>query len=98
MTIERQVVPCITVNSKGQALVEARLNDVLFDLALKLEEITYLPVDVQHVVAAIVLAGRRMEISADHVISVNDPLLVSTLTTHVKSVFALYGGEVGNHD
>ena len=95
MKTDRQVVSGITVNSKGQATVEARLNDVLFDLSLKLEEVTSLPVDVQHVVAAIVLAERKGEISADCVISVNDPILFGTLATHVKSVFAVYGGEVG---
>lgn len=95
MNTDRLVVPGITVNPKGQATVEARLNDVLFELALKLEEVTGLPVDVQHVVAAIVLAERRGEVSAERVISVNDPILVGTLAPHVKSVFALYGGEVG---
>ena len=95
MNTNRQIVPGITVDPKGHATVEARLNDVLFDLALKLEEVAELPVDVQHVVAAIVQAERRGEDSAESVISVNDPILVGTLATHVKSVFALYGGEVG---
>ena len=95
MNTNRQIVPGITVDPKGHAIIEGHLNDVLFDIALKLEGVTNLPVDVQHVVAAIVLAQRVGEIAADCVISASDSVLVSTLATHVKSVFARYGGEVG---
>lgn len=98
MTTERQIVPGIRIDAQGQASVEACLNDVLFDLALKLEEVTNLPVDVQHVVAALVLAERRRDIAATHVISANDGVLVSVLTGYVKLVFEMYGGEVGNED
>lgn len=98
MTTERQIVPGVSIDAQGQASVDAYLNDVLFDLALKLEEVTNLPVDVQHVVAALVLAERRKDIAATHVISANDAVLVSILTGHVKSVFEMYGGEVGNED
>lgn len=96
MSTERQIVPGICIDAQGQARVEAHLNDVLFDLALKLEEVTNLPVDVQHVVAALVLAERRKEIAATHVISANDGVLVSVLTGYVKSVFEMYGDELGN--
>lgn len=98
MTTERQIVPGVSIDAQGQASVDAYLNDVLFDLALKLEEVTNLPVDVQHVVAALVLAERRKDIAATHVISATDGVLVSILTGHVKSVFEMYGGEVGNED
>ncbi len=71
---------------------------MLFDLALKLEEATNLPVDVQHVVAALVLAERRKDIAATHAISANDGVLVSVLTGHVKLVFDMYGSELGADD
>lgn len=38
------------------------LNPVFFDLALQLEGSTDLPVDVEHVLAAIVLAARNWEL------------------------------------
>ena len=52
---EQQVVPGISISSSGQATVDPSLTEVLFDLALKLEEPTNHPVDVQHVLAAIVI-------------------------------------------
>ena len=98
MSTVRQIVPGISIDAKGQANIETNLKDVLFDLALKLEEVTNLPVDVQHVVAALVLAERRKDIVATHAISANDGVLVNILTGHVKSVFDMYGGELGNDD
>lgn len=49
---DEHIVPGITVTSAGQSAVDPSLPDVLFDLALKLEQPTDLPNDVQHVLAA----------------------------------------------
>ena len=95
---ERQVVPGISISVSGQATVDPSLADVLFDLALKLEEPTNHPVDVQHVLAAIVLAARNGELDSGIKLSSDDQALVAVLTPHVKSVFANYGGEVGRED
>ncbi len=62
MSTEQQIVPGISVTSSGQATVHPSLADVLFDLAIKLEEPTNLPVDIEHVLAAIVLAARNGEL------------------------------------
>ena len=83
---EQQVVPGISSSSSGQATVDPSLADVLFDLALKFEEPTNHPVDVQHVVAAIVLAARNGELDPDIKLSSDDQALVAALTPHVKSV------------
>ena len=74
-----QIVPGISVTSSGQATVDPSLADVLFDLAIKLEEPTNLPVDVQHVLAAIVLAARSGEIAPDTKLSSEDQALVAVL-------------------
>ena len=95
---EQQVVPGISISSSGQATVDPSLTDVLFDLALKLEEPTNHPVDVQHVLAAIVLAARNGELDPDIKLSSDDQALVAALIPHVKSVFEQYGGEVGKED
>ena len=95
---EQQVVPGISISSSGQATVDPSLTDVLFDLALKLEEPTNHPVDVQHVLAAIVLAARNGELDPDIKLSSDDQALVAALIPHVQSVFEKYGGEVGNED
>lgn len=95
---EQQIVPGISISSSGQATIAPSLADVLFDLALKLEEATNHPVDVQHVLAAIVLAARNGELDPDMKLSSDDQALVGALTAHVRSVFEKYGGEVGRED
>jgi hypothetical protein len=92
---EKQIVPGISVTSSGQATVDPSLADVLFDLAIMLEEPTNLPVDVEHVLAAIVLAARKGELDPNTPLSSDDPALAEVLASHVKTVFADYGGNVG---
>ena len=93
-TGDHQIVPGIS----GQATVDPSLTDVLFDLAIKLEEPTNLPVDVEHVLAAIVLAARKGELDPNTPLSSEDPALVAVLVGHVKTVFADYHGKVGRDD
>ncbi|TDI90521.1 MAG: hypothetical protein E2O75_06040 [Chloroflexi bacterium] len=95
MSTEQQIVPGISVTSSGQATVDPSLANVLFDLAIKLEEPTNLPVDVEHVLAAVVLAARNGELDANTPLSSDDPALVDILVVHVKTVFADYDGNVG---
>ncbi|MCH7988044.1 MAG: hypothetical protein IID46_02715 [Planctomycetes bacterium] len=98
MSTEQQIVPGISVTSSGQATVDPSLADVLFDLAIKLEEPTNLPVDVEHVLAAIVLAARKGELDPNTLLSSDDPALITVLIEHVKTVFADYDGKVGLDD
>jgi hypothetical protein len=92
---QQQIVPGISISSSGQASVDPSLADVLFDLAIQLEGPTDLPVDVEHVLAAIVLAARNGELAPDKPLRSNDPALAEILVDHVKTVFAKYGGKVG---
>ena len=95
---DHQIVPGICVTASGQAMVDTSLADVLFDLAIQLEKPTQLPVDVEHVLAAIVLAARNQELDRNRMLSADDPQLVSLLADHVKRVFADYDGKVGMDD
>ena len=95
---EHQIVPGISVTSSGQATVDPSLADVLFDLAVKLEQPTNLPVDVEHVLAAIVLAARKGELDPNRPLSSDDPALAAVLANHVRTVFADYDGKVGRDD
>jgi hypothetical protein len=95
---QQQIVPGISVTESGQASVDPYLADVLFDLALQLEGPTDLPVDVEHVLAAIVLAARNGELAPDKPLSSDDSALASILEAHVKVIFADYGGKVGRDD
>ena len=94
----QRIVPGISVTASGQATVDPSLTDVLFDFAIQLEEPTHLPVDVEHVLAAIVLAARKGDIDPNTPLSSNDPALVAVLVSHVKTVFVHYGGRVGRDD
>lgn len=91
---DQQIVPGISITSSGQATVDPSLTDVLFDLAIKLEEPTNLPVDVEHVLAAVVLATRTGELAPNTPLSSDDPVLVEVLVDHVKTVFEQFGRRV----
>jgi hypothetical protein len=95
---EEQVVPGISISPSGQATVDSSLANVLFDLAIKLEEPTQLPVDVEHILAAIVMAALQGELDPNTRLSSEDPALVAVLINHVKTVFAEYDGKVGRDD
>lgn len=97
-TDDNQIVPGISITSSGQATVDPTVTDVLFDLAIKLEESTNLPVDVEHVLAAIVLAARKRELDPKKRLSSDDPALVDVLAGHVKTVFKQFGGKVARDD
>ena len=85
---DEQVVPGISISPTGQATVDSSLTNVLFDLAIKLEELTQLPVDVEHVLAAIVMAARQGELDSNTRLSSEDSASAAVLTNHVKTVFA----------
>ena len=95
---DQQIVPGLSVSTTGQATVDPSIADVLFDLAIKLEELTTLPVDVQHVVAALVLSARNGELDPRTPLSFDDPVLAAVLAVQLKIVFAVYGGNVGRDD
>lgn len=95
---DHQIVPGISVTATGQATIDPSLSDLLFDLAIKLEESTNFPVDVEHVLAAIVLAARNAELDPNTPLSFDDPALVEQLLGHVTTVFEQFGGDVGRDD
>jgi hypothetical protein len=95
---DQQIIPGISVSPTGQATVDPTLTDVLFDLAIQLEEITKLPVDVEHVLAAIVLAARNGQLNQNTRLSSSDPALREVLADHVGAIFTKYDGKVGRDD
>ncbi len=95
---DEQVVSGISISPLGQATVDSSLANVPFDLAIKLEKLTQLPVDVEHILAAIVMAARQGELDPNTRLSSEDPALAAVLINHVKTVFAEYDGKVGMDD
>lgn len=98
MCREKQIVPGISVTATGEATVDPLLADVLFNLALQLEGPTGLPVDVEHVVAAIVLAERTGELNSNKPLNAEDPSLVKLLIKHIKIIFTEFNGDIGTED
>ncbi len=94
---DQQIVPGVSVTPAGLASVDPSLTDVLLDLAIKLEGTTGRPVDVEHVVAAVVLGARMGQLDPNTPLS-DDPDLVELLTVHAESIFEQFGGKVGGDD
>ena len=93
-----QVAEGVLISADGEVSVDEGLTDVLLDLAEALEERTGRPVDVEHVVAAVVLANRAGNIGSGKRLRTGDDLLLMALAPHVETVFAKYGGRVAEAD
>ena len=94
----RQVIQGITLSSRNEATVDPELADDLFDLALKLEESTGLAVDVQHVLAAIVMGSTTGEIPKEESVRTISESRLGILEKQVRIVFSQFGGKVGEDD
>ena len=84
----------VFLSDSGEVSVDEGLTETLLDLAETLEDRTGQPVDVEHVVAAVVLAGRAGKIGPDRRLRTGDDLLLMALQPQVEAVFAKYGGNV----
>ena len=95
---DQQLVPGISLSTSGQATVDPALTEVLIDIAIKIDDSSRFPVDVEHVLAAIVLAVRSGSIGTDTEISSDNDTLMSALAEKVEIVFEKFGGKVGTDD
>ena len=95
---DQQLVPGISLSTSGQATVDPALTEVLIDIAIKIDDSSRFPVDVEHVLAAIVLAVRSGSIGTDTDISSDNDTLMSALAEKVEIVFEKFGGKVGRDD
>lgn len=94
----QQLIPGITLDASGQANVDGPMGQRLIELALALEAYTRDPVDVQHVLAAIILAVRRRELASGQPLPPTDPQLCGLLVRHVNALFARHGGRVARDE
>ena len=94
----QQIVRGISLSSSGQATVDSQLTNVLIDIAITIDDDSKFPVDVEHVLAAIVLATRTGDIDSATDLANADAKLVSILASHVETVFQKFGGKVGADD
>ena len=94
----QQIVQGISLSSSGQASVDPQLTNVLIDIAIKIDDDSKFPVDVEHVLAALVLASRAGEIDSATDLANADAKLLSIMALHVETVFQKFGGKVGADD
>ncbi len=94
----RQIIPGIVLDASGQASVDGPMGKRLIDLAIELESHTQHKVDVQHVLAAIILAASQGELAADEPLPATDSRLCGLLVRHVDESFARHGGRVAAED
>lgn len=94
----QQIVQGISLSSTGQATVAPKLTNVLIDIAIKIDDVSKHPVDVEHVLAAIVLASRAGEVESATDLATADEKLISILAAHVETVFQQFDGKVGADD
>ena len=95
---DQQLVPGISLSTSGQATVDPALTEVLIDIAIKIDDSSRFPVDVEHVLAAIVLAVRSGSIGTDTAVLSDNETLMSALAEKVEIVFEKFGGKVGRDD
>lgn len=89
-----QIVEGVHISPSGEVTTAPALHDVLCDLAGELEADSDLPVDLEHVLAALVLAANSGQISRSHVLSSDDDELRALLVPHVRMIFEEYNGEI----
>ncbi len=92
---DTQLAPGLTLSADGEVTVAPDMSESLFDVAIRLEDATELPVDVQHVVAALLLAVRSGTWDSSAKLSADDAGQMTQLSEYVRTVFEAYGSDVG---
>lgn len=82
----------------GQLNVDGALVEPLLDLAESLGELTGLPVDVEHVVGAVLLACRAGDLGPATELAPHDLNQRSLLVEPVREIFRTYDGGLGAED
>jgi len=92
------IVPGIELDDAGHACIDSKMGRQLIDLALTLEPYTTRPVDVQHVLAAIILAARNGDIPPGAHLPPPERQWIEVLASHIESIFQRTGGRVSEDD
>ncbi|HEX6986779.1 MAG TPA: hypothetical protein VF170_15480 [Planctomycetaceae bacterium] len=88
------IVQGIRMTPEGEVTVDPEVDEALFDLAIALQGPDDTPVDVEHVVAALILASRKGEVPSDYRLRERDKALQAILRPHVRTIFNRFGGQV----
>jgi hypothetical protein len=88
------IIKGITMTSTGEVSIDPLLDEPLCDLAIAMQGPDDLPVDVEHIVAALILASRNGTVPPDYELKPRDRSLKAILRPHVRMIFQRYGGQV----
>ena len=88
------IVQGIRMTPAGEVTIDPKLDEPLCDLAIALQGPDDLPVDVEHVVAALILASNTGEVPHDYELRPRDKPLKAILKPHIRTIFQRYGGNV----
>jgi len=85
--VTEKIVEGIELTSTGEAKIAQGMSETLMDLAIALEGPTGLPVDIEHVVAALIMASRAGQLNGYDQLSADDTALLNCLRPHVEAIF-----------
>ena len=91
------ILPGISVDDPGRVSVDAKCGKLLFDLALECEDIVSVPVDVEHVLAALILAVREkgLAVKSEVEMTPSNPVLLDAVRECLPVIFERYGSDLG---
>ena len=92
--MERVIAVGIRLSKSGEVSVDGPAGRALFDLAIALENATPHPVDVQHVLAAIVLAAGDALIDDSTRLTPDDKALQRIVSDYLPLVFQQYDDQL----
>ena len=89
-----QIVAGVTIDRQGMVSVEEGFQQELCDVALALQECTPHAVDVEHVLAAVVMAVRDGKLPRNSALKKADGEQNRILSRYVHVLFERYAGEI----
>ncbi len=89
-----EIVPGITIDRQGIVSVAEGLQQRLCNIALALQECTPHAVDVEHVLAAVVMAIRDGKLPRTSELTCDNSEQTETLLRYVNVLFERYAGEI----
>jgi hypothetical protein len=94
--MERMITQGISADDSGHVSVDADAGRLLIELAIDLEASVTEPVDVQHVLAAIVLAARDGLVDDQTRMSRDNDVLRNSVIRYLPVVLERFGDQLGS--
>ena len=89
-----QIVEGVSIDRQGSVRVAEGMQQDLCELAISLQEITTHPVDVEHVLAAVVMAVRDGKLERASTLTNESQEINAVIARYVNILFARHGGKV----